>query len=104
MEFAQEDPELPSLFKAEPAPSVNTYIPHTAQMTPEDRALGCGVLISSANEKDLSIRNLFDFDKGNCRRKYSQYKERTTCQRRLSSRQLWSRAIIQVMLTGLLET
>jgi len=53
MEFAQEDPELPSLFKAEPAPSVNTYIPHTAQMTPEDRALGCGVLISSANEKGI---------------------------------------------------
>ena len=53
MELAQEDPDLPPLFKAEPAPIINTYVPHTAHMTPEDRASGCGVLISASREKGI---------------------------------------------------
>ncbi|MFA6654216.1 MAG: metallopeptidase TldD-related protein, partial [Bacillota bacterium] len=53
MELAQEDPDLPPLFRAEPAPPINTYVPYTAQMTPSERALGCGAVISAAQKEGI---------------------------------------------------
>ncbi|MGI6626813.1 MAG: TldD/PmbA family protein [Bacillota bacterium] len=53
MELSQDDPELPLFSRADPAPEVNTYIPSTAAMKPKDRALGCGVVISAAQDKNL---------------------------------------------------
>ena len=53
MELAQEDPDLPPLFRAEPAAPINTYVPYTAQMTPSERALGCGAVISAAQKEGI---------------------------------------------------
>ncbi len=53
MELAHDDPELPPLSKAAPAPEVNTYVPYTAAMKPKERAVGCGAVISAAHEKGL---------------------------------------------------